>query len=119
MNSLKITISNSLNNSRTKLIQINGEMVMNTSEELKNSLESMIENGFINLVIDLSKVTIIDSCGTLKLINAHLRAKKSGGKIILYGVNNKIRIMLDSVGLDKLMPICKNFQEALMELAKT
>jgi anti-sigma B factor antagonist len=45
----------------------------------EKSIESALESGHSNLIIDLEFMSVIDSCGIGSIVNALLKAKKQGG----------------------------------------
>lgn len=115
---LKIEILDVLSYEDTKIIKVSGELVMNNSKNFKIAAEGIIEKGVINLIIDLSNLRFIDSLGTLNLINIHIKARRRGGNMYLFGVNDNIREILDTVGLIKLVPIFNNMKEAIIDIKK-
>ena len=45
----------------------------------EKSIESALDSGYSNLIIDLESMPVIDSCGIGFIVNALLKAKKQGG----------------------------------------
>jgi anti-anti-sigma factor len=116
--SLKIDILDVLAYSDTKIIKVSGELVMSNSNNFKVIAEEVVEKGIINLIIDLSNLRFIDSIGTLNLINIHIKTKRRGGNMCLFGINNDIKDVFDTVGLDKLVPLYNDMKEAISGLKK-
>ena len=99
-----------------KLVKISGELDMVTTDSLRKLIDSYIAGGCLNLIFDLEALTFIDSIGNLALLSAHMIAKKKGGGIKLFGINDKIREILDVAGVSKIIPIYATYEEALQSL---
>jgi len=54
---------------------VNGEVVLETAEQLRAALDEVIDGGADRLVVDLSGVEFIDSSGLAALIAAATRAQ--------------------------------------------
>lgn len=96
-----------------RLVKIVGNLDMVNAGSLSQKIESCIEKECPNLIFDLQEVNFIDSHGNLVLIKAHIKARKKGGSIKLFGINKNIREILDIIGLAKLIPVYKFYEEAL------
>lgn len=113
---LKVEILDSITNTDIKIIKINGELVMSNSNEFKQTYEQLIEKGCLFFVVDLTGLKFIDSIGTLNLINLHIKVKRRGGNVRIFGVNANIIELFNVVGLTKLIPPSANLGNALFEL---
>ena len=47
------------------------------------------------LVLDLHNVPYIDSAGLGAIVNAHVSAQRRGGKLLLKGVNERVKTLFD------------------------
>jgi anti-anti-sigma factor len=72
---------------------------------LKSYLNTALEKGAVNIAINLSKVTYLDSGALNVLIYGHDAATKKGGKLVLIEPNEYVNDVLNVVGLNKLVKI--------------
>ncbi|MBI5554492.1 MAG: STAS domain-containing protein [Elusimicrobia bacterium] len=115
---LKIDILDVVSCSDTKIIKVSGELVMSNSNNFKVTAEGLVEKGIVYLIIDLSNLIFIDSIGTLNLINIHIKTRRRGGNMCLFGVNNNIKEVFDTVGLAKLVSLYNDMSEAITAIKK-
>ena len=89
---------------------VQGEINISTALELKKSFEKSPAK---KVVVDLEKVTYIDSSGLATLVEMLKRVKGQGGSLGLAGMTEKVRSLFEITKLDKLFTICENQTEAL------
>ncbi len=65
-----------------------------TSEELDEKLQSLLAAGKVNLLLDCSDVTGIDSQGIKSLVRGVISAQKRGGQIKLVKISHRLREVL-------------------------
>lgn len=99
----------------TTVIEVQGELDMNTAAQLERELEAPLANPGSPLLIDLSRCEFIDSTGIALLIRAWKRLGADGGFAIC-GVADQVERVLDITGLDSTIPSHRTRQDALAEL---
>lgn len=57
------------------------------------------------LVIELSAVTFVDSCGLALLVRAHRWVAGSGGQVVVRNANDQFLRLLDITGIDDLVTV--------------
>jgi anti-sigma B factor antagonist len=72
---------------------------------LKSHVNALLDKNHLNIALDLSKVTYLDSGALNVLIYAHNSLKKKNGLLVLIQPNEYVRDVLEVVGLDKLVKI--------------
>lgn len=92
------------------IFQVTGEINISTSPDLKKVFEKQAVK---KVVVDLEKVTYIDSSGLATLVEILKRTKSQGGALGLSGMSAKVRSLFEITKLDKLFFIFQNQQEAL------
>jgi anti-sigma B factor antagonist len=95
------------------IFQVNGEINISTSPDLKKSFE---KNPSKKVVIDLEKVGYIDSSGLATLVELLKKTKSLGGSLALAGMSDKVRSLFEITKLDKLFLIVPNQQEAVAKV---
>ncbi len=92
------------------IFQIEGEINISTSPELKKNFEKKPSK---KVVIDLEKVSYIDSSGLATLVEILKKTKSQGGSLGLAGLTEKVKSLFEITKLDKLFLIYPNQKEAL------
>lgn len=69
------------------------------------------------LIIDLTEVTSIDSMAIGALVRAFVSCHKSGRKLVLVGLNHRVKNVLQITGVDPLFDIYATLPEAENALA--
>ncbi len=75
---------------------------------LKSFLNTALEKGDVNIAINLSKVTYLDSGALNVLIYGHNAAAKKGGTLVLIEPNEYVNDVLSVAGLDQMVKIYPN-----------
>ena len=95
-----------------QLIEAKGEIDVYTSSKLKDAINAHIDQGKVNLIIDLEGVRYIDSTGLGVLIGALKRVREGQGHIALVCTNGQVVKIFDITGLSKIFEICPTVQKA-------
>ena len=85
------------------VLAVSGEIDIYTAPVFKQAVVNLVSEGNQNLVVDLSKVTFMDSSGFGTLLGATKRLRPTGGGLYLAGANNTIQRMLSLTRLDTIM----------------
>ena len=102
-----------LRQDRANVLAIEGDIDLLVSPAITESLNAMITKKPERIVIDLSRATYIDSAGVAALILAKQEVKEYGGKFFLSGVQETIRLILETSGLDRIFWIFPDVDAAL------
>ena len=92
------------------VFQVNGEINISTSPELRKLFEKEPRK---KIVIDFEKVTYVDSSGLATLVEVLKRAKTQGGSLGLAAMSDKVKSLFEITKLDKLFSIFQNQKDAL------
>jgi anti-sigma B factor antagonist len=65
------------------------------------------------LVIDLSEVPYMDSSGVATLVEAMQIARRQSGKLVLFGLQARVRSIFEIARLDTIFKICDSRESAL------
>ena len=96
-------------------LRIDGDIykVGSADTVLKDSGKEQLDSGFKNLVIDLAKVSAIDSTGIGELVGLATSARKQGGEIRLASVTKKIKDIMEIVRLNTVFSCYESVDEAV------
>jgi anti-sigma B factor antagonist len=95
------------------ILPLEGEIDLHVSPRVATELRALIKDKPEKLVIDLSKVTYIDSSGLAVLIDGMQKVEAYGGKLYLVGMQEYVRIMFEMSRLDQAFRIRGNVADAL------
>jgi anti-sigma B factor antagonist len=78
------------------IITVNGDITLNKGGDvlLKDKVQSLLQQGHKNIVIDLGGVSYVDSAGLGELVHAYATTKNKGGSLKLLNVTKKLRDLL-------------------------
>ncbi len=83
------------------------------SQELKDKLLQLLENGVKVLVLDLSEVRFVDSSGLGALLSGHKNATLREGRLVLAGVQTRVQSMFELTRLHRVFEIYPRVEDAL------
>jgi anti-sigma B factor antagonist len=98
------------------IIKITGDITLNKGGDvlLKDKVQSLIQQGQKNLLIDLSDVSYVDSAGLGELVQAYATTKNRGGALKLLNVTKRLR---DLLVVTKLLTVFDAFETEASALA--
>jgi anti-sigma B factor antagonist len=99
--------------SRPNVLELEGEIDLHVSQEVAESLRPMIASKPKILVVDLAKVTYIDSSGLAVLIDAMQHVQQYGGKFAIGGAQESVRHIFEIARLDQVFQIYPDADSAL------
>jgi len=102
-----------LHQPRPNVLPLEGDIDLHVSPVVTEALNAMIKKKPERIVIDLSRATYIDSAGVAALILAMQDVEAYGGKFFLSGVQETIRLILETSGLDRIFWIFPDVDAAL------
>ena len=78
------------------IITVTGDITLNKGGDvlLKDKVQSLIQQGHKNIVIDLGGVSYVDSAGLGELVHAYATTKNKGGSLKLLNVTKKLQDLL-------------------------
>lgn len=84
------------------VLPLEGEIDLQISPDIASRLNKLIVNRPPRLVVDLSRVTYIDSSGLAVLVNAMQNVEDYGGLFALAGAPETVRAIFESARLDQV-----------------
>ena len=78
------------------IITVTGDITLNKGGDvqLKDKVQSLLQQGRKNLLIDLSNVSYVDSAGLGELVHAYATTKNRGGALKLMNVTKRLKDLL-------------------------
>lgn len=101
----------------TLIVSVSGELDHHYSEYFKEKIEEkLFEKNVKNLILDFKNLTFMDSSGIGVIIGRYKNVSKLGGKLVITNVKSNIERIFEISGLNKLVPIYRNIEDALKNL---
>ena len=98
---------------RPNVLSLNGDIDLHVSPAVTAYLNVMIREKPERIVVDLSRVTYIDSAGLAVLILAMQQVEAYGGKFFLSGPQETLRSIFETSRLDRTFRIFPDVDAAL------
>jgi anti-sigma B factor antagonist len=90
---------------RSTVVEIDGELDLASSPQLKQALEQAWRNGSDEVVLDLGKLRFMDVAGLRVLLRATQCAEERGTDLVMTNIRRPIRRVLTLTGMNGLLPI--------------
>ncbi len=110
---LKETVDNGIN-----ALLLEGEIDLHYAPVLRALLQGKVAARCPALLVDLQRVSFIDSSGLAAMIEYFRDAGEYGGVLCLTGMNPSLKTIFEIVRLDKVIPIFESTEEAKRALAE-
>jgi anti-sigma B factor antagonist len=91
--------------SQPETLVLDGEIDLHRSPEIKTLLLPLLERKAPRILLDLSRVTYIDSSGLATLIEALQRVMGYGGRLGLFGLQEGVRNIFEIARLDQVFEV--------------
>jgi anti-sigma B factor antagonist len=96
------------------VVSVEGDLVLGEPETtFKRVLTDLIDEGQVNLIVDLGKVHLLDSSGLGALVQALTAAQKEGGQTKLLHVGPRIRKLLEITKLESVFEVFEDEELAV------
>ena len=103
----------------TALLELHGQIDLHTAPELRDELVGVIEDGAVNVVVDLTSATFIDSMTLGVLLGAVKRLRPRGGRLRIVCADPSIRKIFEITLLDRVFSLYGTRDAALQRLVPT
>ncbi len=109
-----------------EVLELDGGAVVSPGDELDllgyqpfaEKLVQLLEKGNKRIIIDLGRVTYVNSSAVRALLALSEKAGLAGGAILLAGVSGGARASLDAGGVLKAIPVYDTVDEAMPALTE-
>jgi anti-anti-sigma factor len=97
------------------VVSASGEIDLSTVPALETALLEAQSAALATLIVDLDRVTFLDSSGISALVAAHKRANAAGTGLRIISSARAVRRPLELVGLDAVLKLFDSYDAALAE----
>ena len=98
------------------VVKVNGDITLNQGGDvlLKDKIQSLLQQGYKKLVLDLGGVAYVDSAGLGQLVQIHATTKSNGGAMKMANVTKKLK---DLLVVTKLLTVFDSYDSEAEALA--
>ena len=103
---------------RTLVAVLEGDIDHHSAENLRERIDrEFSRTGAVNIAFDFSHVSFMDSSGIGLIMGRYKKVNALGGKVIIYGLSDGVRRIIDMSGVGGFVTTAKNLEYGLMEAA--
>jgi len=95
------------------LLELSERLTIENVPELRDTVQDLAVHGHRSLLLDCSRVSVVDSQGLGGLVSNWLTLKKGGGKMELLNPSVRLREVLQIVGMHKVIECFDDIGQAL------
>ena len=111
--------TSTLQDGKIGVIEVKGSLVGGEeTDELRNAVADFVQQGTKKLIIDLSKVTYLNSTAIGVLVSAHTTFSKNKGHVKVCGINKNINNIFVITKLTLVFDTCETREEAVAGFGK-
>ena len=85
------------------VVRLAGELDVETSPEVRECLDRLVEQRHVTILVDLSRLTFCDSTGISALVLGYHRCQHAGGYLRIKGETGSVARVLDLTGLRRVL----------------
>ena len=107
-------------NSGVSVLQfrVNAELTQ-SAKELDQLRREVLEQSDSRVIVDLSRVTKIDSAGLGQLMGCYSHLVRNAGSMKIVNARPEVRTLLDMTGISMLLPNYSDEQDAVRDFSKS
>ena len=110
--------STTLENGTIGVIEVKGSLVGGEeTDELRRYVADFLQQGVKKVIIDLSKVTYLNSTAIGVLVSAHTSYSRNKGHVVLCGINKNINNIFVITKLTLVLDVKESREEAIKAFA--
>ena len=100
--------------SEVTLLNLKGKITIGAGDvALRNHIEGLLEQGRNKIILNMARVSYIDSSGTGELVSCFTKVRKTDGKLKLLNISQKIQDILQIAQLFSIFDVFTDEAEAV------
>jgi len=99
-----------------RILEVSGEIDFHSSRELRQKFQEILDKKCSKLLVNLKKVSYIDSSGLATFVEVLQRMKRAGGKLVLVGLAPAVRGVFEIAKLDAIFDLSDSEDKAFATL---
>jgi len=101
----------------TVIIDVAGRVTIGPDAKMRDAIADALEAGARNIVMNMERVTKLDSSGIGELVAAHAGVKNGGGRFILVALSERLAAVLQITQVLGILESFDDMDAALESLA--
>lgn len=99
------------------VVELEGMLILGReSQRVESTVEKLVQDGKKKIIIDLTKVSYVDSSGIGILVGSFGHCKRGGGAMRLTGVRDNILKIMKLTRVDQVLQVDASLEEADQKL---
>lgn len=99
---------------KVAILDLSGKITIGEGDvAMRNAVQEILDSGQVNLLLNLEKVSYMDSAGIGELVACYKRAKDKGGEVKLLNPSGKVYDLLSLTKLEEVFDTHKDELEAV------
>lgn len=94
------------------LVRVIGEIDLHTCPELRSTLQALIEQGKVRLILDMGAVPYVDSAALGVLVDTQRRVKEKGGEVYLASITSFVLRAFEITRLIRIFRVFETVEDA-------
>lgn len=94
------------------VLSVAGEVDLATAPRLREALTSLVTEGHLRVVVDLTGTEFLDSTGLGALVTGLKRVRAKGGEMRVVCTNERVAKVFEITSLDRVLPLFESLDEA-------
>jgi anti-sigma B factor antagonist len=101
------------------VVELTGQLTLGTAlTEVEQAIRQGIQKGSKRLVLELSKLTFLDSSGVGMLVVCSGVMERAGGRLVIAGAGGKVKEVLELTHLDRVTGMYSDLASACAAFAE-
>lgn len=98
----------------TLIVRVKGELDMLMADKMRSDIDKKMDNNEIkNLILNMEKVSFIDSSGLGVILGRYKKISSKNGHMYIVGARPQVEKILYFSGINKLISMCRNEQDVI------
>ena len=94
------------------VLSVDGEVDLATAPRLREALTSLVTEGNLRVVVDLSGTDFLDSTGLGALVTGLKRVRAKGGEMRVVCTSERVAKVFEITSLDRVLPLYESLDQA-------
>lgn len=94
------------------LLALSGHLGSASVADVRNALSEAIDHGVDDVIVDMSRVELMDATGLGVLVGSHRRAERAGRRLVLQNVPERIDRLLLATRLHRVLCVDRDVAAA-------
>ncbi len=90
---------------KVKVLKPDGILESTKAHQLRQQVNELVESGVKTILLDLNKVSFMDSSGLGAIVLALKTMKANGGRLFLMSINEQTKMLFDLTNMSQMFEI--------------